>query len=250
MSCKPRLLVTITAVFILSMAAFTACSRTDGPTERVGETAHSPTEVASAPSTPVTGMTSGAQSSPTPIPTAPAATATSTALNTDGLTTEPTPVPLATFAPERQVEAPLRLEIPSIGIDTTIEWVGLDADGNMAVPSTYQTVGWYENGPRPGMRGKAVIAGHLDSKTGPAVFYRLDQLAVGDDIVVVTHAGEELHFAVDGVETFDAGSAPSYDIFGPATSAELNLVTCEGSFDQSAHAYNQRLVVYSTLAAS
>jgi sortase (surface protein transpeptidase) len=97
------------------------------------------------------------------------------------------------------------------------------------------------------MKGNAVVAGHLDSQTGPAVFYRLGDLQPGDEITVVTHDGEELRFAVTGVESFDANSAPLYNIFGASSSANLNLITCEGSFDPNARQYDKRLVVYSTL---
>lgn len=71
-----------------------------------------------------------------------------------------------------------------------------------------------------------------------------------DEIIVVAHGGEELRFAVTGVEAFDANSAPAYNVFGPASTANLNLITCEGSFDPAARQYNKRLVVYSTLVTS
>ncbi len=156
-------------------------------------------------------------------------------------------VPSVAVEPERQVAAPLQLKVPAIGVDTAIEWVGLDDEGNMDVPSEYRTVAWYEHGPNPGMKGNAVVAGHLDSQTGPAVFYRLGDLQPGDEIIVVTHDGEEQRFAVTGVESFDANSAPLYNIFGASGSANLNLITCEGSFDPDARQYDKRLVVYSTL---
>lgn len=156
-------------------------------------------------------------------------------------------VPEGTGAPAQQIEAPLQLQIPAIGVDTQIEWVGVDDEGNMDVPSTYRTVAWYEPGPRPGMTGNAVVAGHLDSQTGPAVFYRLGDLQPGDEIVVISHNGEELRFAVTGMERFNSQTAPVYDIFGPSSGRNLNLITCEGTFDPAAGQYDERLVVYTTL---
>ena len=40
----------------------------------------------------------------------------------------------------------------------------------MGVPKGFDTVGWFGEGTKPGAPGNAVMAGHVDSKTGPAVF--------------------------------------------------------------------------------
>lgn len=162
--------------------------------------------------------------------------------------TAPQPVdPTATAMATRTIEAPIGLSIPAINVNATVERVGLDAVGNMDVPSGYESVAWYEKGAKPGATGNSVIAGHLDSRNGPAVFYRLSDLAPGDEIIVTTHDGEELRFVVDRVATFDTETAPRYEVFGPSSSANLNLITCEGTFDSAAGAYDERLVVYSTL---
>ena len=119
----------------------------------------------------------------------------------------------------------------------------------MDVPSGYDTTAWFQHGVRPGMTGNAVIAGHLDSRSGPAVFFDLDELRPGDEIEITTGAGELLTFRVDRLESFVAESAPRYEIFGPSTQPRLNLITCNGTFDSTAGAYNERLVVYSTLVS-
>jgi sortase (surface protein transpeptidase) len=49
--------------------------------------------------------------------------------------------------------------------------------------------GWFTGGPMPGQLGPAVIAGHVDSRTGPAVFHRLRDLRPGDQIRVRDGAG-------------------------------------------------------------
>jgi sortase (surface protein transpeptidase) len=146
--------------------------------------------------------------------------------------------------PVRVVDAPLRLRIPALGIDAAVQWVGVDEQGRMGVPNNYTDVAWYELGPRPGMPGNAVIAGHLDSTTGPAVFFRLDALGPGDELFVVTHGGEELRFVVEGLEAYAVNDAPLDRIFGPAPIPRLNLITCDGTFDWSRREYDQRLVVY------
>jgi sortase A len=114
----------------------------------------------------------------------------------------------------------------------------------MGVPSNYIDVAWYELGTRPGMPGNAVIAGHLDSTTGPAVFYQLERLRPGDDIYVTTHSGEEIRFVVEGTEAYHVNDAPLERIFGPSQTPRLNLITCDGTFDWSRREYDQRLVVF------
>jgi Sortase domain len=70
---------------------------------------------------------------------------------------------------------PMAITIPSTGVKAGIVGVGLRADGAMQLPPADQ-VGWYKRGPRPGAPGPAVLIGHVDDRTGPAVFYRLRQL--------------------------------------------------------------------------
>jgi sortase (surface protein transpeptidase) len=161
----------------------------------------------------------------------------------------PTPLSLPTPRPIEQVAAPVRLRIPAIGVDASIEPVGNDAAGQMGVPSSYSNVAWYEPGVSPGTPGNAVIAGHLDSTTGPAVFYRLDTLQPGDEILVTTGDGRELRFAVTESATYPAAAAPLDDIFGDAITPRLNLITCEGVFDRASRQYDQRLVVYTRMVA-
>ena len=152
--------------------------------------------------------------------------------------------------PSQTLSEPVRLRIPAIGVDAAVQTVGVDDGGNMSPPSNYTDVAWFGPGPRPGAIGNAVINGHLDSKTGPAVFYDLDRLQPGDEIFVVTASGAELRFIVSESASYATADAPLSRIFGPATSANLNLITCAGSFDQSSRRYDQRLVVYARLAAA
>ena len=118
----------------------------------------------------------------------------------------------------------------------------------MDVPSNYTDVAWYERGPAPGTPGNAVIAGHLDSTTGPAVFYRLEDLGPGDEIITTTADGQEYRFIVTTSEVYDAADAPLERIFGNALRPQLNLITCDGAFDRSQRQYDKRLVVYTELA--
>jgi sortase A len=142
---------------------------------------------------------------------------------------------------------PTRLQIDSIGIDAGFEYVGVDDDGNMGVPEEWENVAWYEPGTVPGDVGNAVVAGHYDSYTDPAVFYDLNELEVGDEVRIVTEDGEELTFAVTEVESIHVDDADTSKIFGQTDERNLNLITCEGVWDTDAGMYDHRLIVYTTL---
>src|SRR3982074_2524002 len=73
----------------------------------------------------------------------------------------PAPKSSASQAPARPV--PMKLQIPSISVDSPVEQVGVDKSGNMDVPKQLADVAWYSPGVVPGQPGDAVIAGHKDS---------------------------------------------------------------------------------------
>jgi sortase A len=129
---------------------------------------------------------------------------------------------------------------------TAIEPVGLQA-GALGVPTNVWDVGWFQLGPRPGDVGNAVIDGHLDSATGPAVFLGLHNLRVGDRIYVTDRAGIERGFVVTELHSYSLTDAPLARIFGRSSARHLNLITCSGTWQVQAHQYNERLVVYTRL---
>jgi sortase (surface protein transpeptidase) len=84
---------------------------------------------------------------------------------------------------ERQGIVPTRLKIPAINVDAPINPAGLTEDGDMAVPNDIISTGWFERGYMPGEPGNSVIAGHVDGKNGPAVFYDIGKLKNGDEVL-------------------------------------------------------------------
>lgn len=190
--------------------------------------------------------------SPTPV-TAPAAvpatatpgpsTGTSAVKLVTPTTAPPTPAPpTATPVPV----LPQQLEIPAIGVKAPVEEVGLTPDGAMDVPKQWDDVGWYRYGPLPGDPGNAAIAGHLDSTTAPAVFWRLGALKPGDKIMVTRSDAKTITFVVTEKDSYAFDKAPIARIFGPASSSNLNLITCGGSWDAFTKNYSNRIVIYAT----
>lgn len=150
---------------------------------------------------------------------------------------EGSPVVLQTHA------APVRLIIPSIGIDTAIVGVGVDESGAMAVPSgSSNTVGWYDGGVVPGDAGSAVLDAHVF-----AAFAALHNIQVGDDVYVVTASGERLRFVVQQEQTLPLSSLSPSQLFRSSETRDLNLITCAGSLTRDRSTYDHRLIVYATL---
>jgi len=143
---------------------------------------------------------------------------------------------------------PVRVEIPGIGVSSPLVRLGRNRDGTMQVPTDFQVAGWFAEGPQPGQLGPAVIAGHVDSRTGPAVFYRLRELRAGDTVQVERADGTRLRFVVEDARRYPKTSFPTAAVFGPAPWAALRLVTCGGDFDRSARSYRDNLVVFARLA--
>ncbi len=156
----------------------------------------------------------------------------------------PTPTPTPTPTPE-PVAQPVRLRIPSIKVDAPIVPVGVNSAGEMDSPRDAWSVAWYAPGYAPGEPGNAVMAAHVDYiNIGPAVFYNLKSLSVGDRIVVVAADRKEYEFAVRETAKYAPENAPLERIFGPNANHGLNLITCTGVFNASTHDYDQRVVVY------
>jgi hypothetical protein len=143
---------------------------------------------------------------------------------------------------------PVRLAIPAIGVTTPLVRLGLEPDGGMQVPEDFARAGWFAGGPLPGQVGPSVIAGHVDSRSGPAVFYRLRELRPGDAVLVERADGARLRFLVEGASSYPKTGFPTDAMFGPAPGAVLRLVTCAGSFDRAARSYRDNLVVTAHLA--
>ncbi len=148
------------------------------------------------------------------------------------------------IAPVLHASAPTRLSIPAIGVATPLIGLGLAADGSMEVPTDFAQAGWYTGGPRPGESGPAVVAGHVDSVNGPAVFYRLGDLRPGDTVDIQRADGSTVQFLVDRIEQFEKQAFPTATVFGPTPLAELRLVTCGGEFDRERRTYLENLVVF------
>jgi sortase (surface protein transpeptidase) len=145
----------------------------------------------------------------------------------------------------RLVGVPSRLAIPAIGVRTNVIRLGLNPDRTLDVPTDYSVAGWYALGPKPGETGAAVIVGHVDSKKGPAVFYRLGEVAPGDLVRVVASPNRDaLRFRVYAVREYPKAAFPTALVYRQTTKPELRLITCGGPFDTETGHYLDNVVVF------
>lgn len=166
------------------------------------------------------------------------------------LTPVPSATPLIPYATPTADEfeaagVPVRLAIPAIGVDAAIEQVGRRPNNEIDVPKLPANVAWFIESALPGQPGKpSIIAGHLDSRTGPAVFWDLRKLVPGDEMVVTYANGARYVFVVEDKERYFADRTPAQKLLGRNPRRMLNLITCDGAWDSGRASYLQRLAVY------
>jgi LPXTG-site transpeptidase (sortase) family protein len=141
---------------------------------------------------------------------------------------------------------PVRLDVPAVGIRTRLVTLGLEPDGTLEVPSEPMRAGWYTGSPTPGQRGPSVVAGHVDSETGPAVFYRLGDLATGARIEVTREDGSVARFRVTAVRAYAKADFPSRTVYGNTDRATLRLITCS-DWNADTEEYDGNIVVFAEL---
>lgn len=153
-------------------------------------------------------------------------------------------------APVRQaatdVADPVRIRVPAVGIDAPVGPLFVGEDGVLPPPENFDATGWWHDGPEPGEPGPAVIAGHVDSYRGPAVFFRLGEIDPGDEIVVDRADGSTITFVAQRTEQRSKDRFPTRAVYGDTSGPTLRLITCGGEFEQQGRRYLDNIIVYAT----
>ncbi|MGW5421077.1 class F sortase [Streptomyces sp. NPDC003943] len=154
---------------------------------------------------------------------------------------QPPPAPLGRSRPTTLAVPAITIEAPVVGLD-------VDASGRLGTPpvDNPRVVGWYANGVTPGERGTAVVVGHRDTRTGPAIFLNLNSLNPGNTVRVARADGRVAVFTVDRVRTYAKSSFPDSEVYGATTRPELRLLTCGGTFSRK-DGYEANIVVFAHL---
>jgi LPXTG-site transpeptidase (sortase) family protein len=143
---------------------------------------------------------------------------------------------------------PAAVRLPTIDVEDSLLRLGIAPDGTAEVPTDYDRVGWFDRGVVPGARGPTVLLGHVDSRSGPAVFHRLRELRAGDPVEVDRSDGTTARYVVTRTEQVAKDRFPTFAVFGSTGDDVLRLVTCSGTFDRGARSYTDNLVVHAAPA--
>src|SRR4051794_23237812 len=140
---------------------------------------------------------------------------------------------------------PARLSIPSLGVHADVQRVSSTSTG-IEVPQVGRA-GWFDEGPRPGEPGRAVVIGHLDSETGPGLFALLPGVRPGTEVQVTDAAGQVHRFNVVGKAQVPKSTFPSSAVYGPSSRPVLVLITCGGPYTKGT-GYRDNVLVYARAA--
>jgi sortase (surface protein transpeptidase) len=166
---------------------------------------------------------------------------------------ETTPPTAAAAVPVTKPFAGLRpteVKIPKIGAESSLIALTVNKDGGISVPTvkTPMQAGWYRLSPVPGDVGPAILLGHVDGNKQPGIFFKLHELAKGDEIFVGRSDGKTLKFVVDRKDQIPKEQFPTDAVYGNTDKPELRLITCGGAFDHAEHSYKDNIVIYANLA--
>ncbi|WP_372595643.1 class F sortase [Actinotalea sp.] len=192
-------------------------------------------------------------------PSAPSPTAAAPAPAPAGPAPEPSPAPSSDLLPVVPVRnaaldavarterpAPVRVTVPSLGIDVPVDPVGIQDDGQMEIPPMAERAGWYRFGSAPGdASGTSVIAAHVDSiaSAGLGPFARLRDLAVGSEVTVDLGDGATARYTVDEVRRVPKTDVAWNQVFVRDGAPQLALITCGGTWQPEVRHYSDNVIV-------
>lgn len=172
-------------------------------------------------------------------------------VSSDSLGRGADPAVPATRAPLPR-STPLQLMIPSIGLSAPLLGLGTDSRGNPEVPpfSQPRTAGWIRDSVTPGEAGTALLVGHVDTRTGPAVLWNLSAVKPGALVEVARLDGSTARFTVDRLRTYPKDGFPDALVYGASADAQLRIITCGGGYDRARQEYSGNVVLFAHLTGA
>ncbi len=142
-----------------------------------------------------------------------------------------------------------RLIIPSINVDAEFSVKEVPTSGIMPNPNGPTDVAYYDFGLHPccggapGKGGNVVLAGHVDYiNYGPAVFWDLHALKLGDRVQIQMEDGSMIEYAIEFNKVIEVGDADWSAIVQGTSEESVTLITCGGEFE--AGHYNNRQIIW------
>ncbi len=149
------------------------------------------------------------------------------------------PAPVAT--------EPNHIDIPSLGISSGMEHLGLTADNAIATPKSLWSTAWFNQSSKPGDPGPALIVGHY-SRYGKAIFANLHKLQNGQQILITDEGGQQFIFQVTAVKSVSTAQFPMNEVLGNTDSrSRLEIITCGGAYIKQTKDFTERTVITAEL---
>lgn len=178
---------------------------------------------------------------------------------TDSIT-EPDPMEIVTYSTAEPDEAPpekcpavspnvpYKIELPSLGVAGCIQRMGIDQDNKIAVPTNIHSAGWFVDSPLPGEKGVSIIDGHSGGRYASGIFKRLDELNIGDNIIVKFGDGSQRQFVVASNESYSVEQTATEQFKRlRGVTKQLTLITCGDDYNHESGEFDTRVVVRSEL---
>ncbi|EUJ42730.1 class F sortase [Listeria riparia] len=127
-------------------------------------------------------------------------------------------------------------------IENPVRPVGTDKDGRMEVPDGIDAVYWYKFGPSPGDKGNAIIAGHRDWGGELGLFKYLEDITLGEKVIIGYEDGTQKTFAVKSKKSYAFKDFPQ-ELMDTTKGKQVTLISCTGTFNRSLDGYQNREVV-------
>lgn len=147
----------------------------------------------------------------------------------------------------KQRPRPVRIVIPSIGLSAPVVPLGLNPDRTLQVPRHFGDTGWFRGGPEPGEPGAAVIVGHVASRSGPAVFYRLREVRVGELITIRLQGGSNVRYVVNSMVRVRKSRFPTSRVYARTKQPTLRLITCAGKLNLTTGHHPDNYIVFASI---
>ncbi|MGB5567514.1 MAG: class F sortase, partial [Acidimicrobiia bacterium] len=144
---------------------------------------------------------------------------------------------------------PTSISIEGIGVaGAPVIDVGVEENGDMEIPGA-DSVGWYRFNPTPGEPGSSVLAAHISYNGEPGVFRYLDDVEIGERVVVTFDDGTSTEFEIIELAQYDKQELPDDRVFAKDGDPVLTLITCGGDFNRSLRSYEDNVVAYAVPVA-
>ena len=157
---------------------------------------------------------------------------------------EPEPEELPAEEPPRPelTSLPARMIIPALSLDYEVQSMGADVNGTMMIAPYVDIISWFDRSAIPGNEGNAIFGGHNLWRGARSAIYTLDELEIGDELVVEYEDETSLRFFLESVFVYPLRTAPAHLIMDTKGESRLTLITCKPPFNPNIRTSDNRIV--------